>query len=254
MDSCLQHLKVKLQDCRDTMIPLFQNRSNTENSEDRPIPIQSDTSAGFFFINVEFLYFSVLTWLSLFCVLNTFYYSVSQLVGQMCWVCSSKAGRKTVLSGSRIVYSHLFIYIYIYIYIYMCIYMGVYKYYMGGGLRFPCVYVGGAHEKKVGNHCSRGTNGEKESYRFRMTRRWVNDNNLQFLVNYTFKKVHLDGSSFCASNRNHSNMLLWHIIYYNSRKSNYCSTLLNVLEIQYFLSCWYHEYTCVVHFGFYLLF
>ncbi len=49
MDSCLQRLKVKLQDCRDTMIPLFQKRSNTENSEDRPIPSQFDTSAVFFF-------------------------------------------------------------------------------------------------------------------------------------------------------------------------------------------------------------
>ncbi len=39
----------------------IQNRSDTENSDDRPIPIQSDTSAGFFFfcINVDFLYCSV---------------------------------------------------------------------------------------------------------------------------------------------------------------------------------------------------
>ncbi len=36
-------------------------RSDPENSEYRPIPIRSDTSAGFFFsiINVEFLYFCV---------------------------------------------------------------------------------------------------------------------------------------------------------------------------------------------------
>ncbi len=36
------------------------------------------------------------------------------------------------------------------------IYMGVFKYNAGGGgggvLRLPYVYVGGAHEKKVGNH------------------------------------------------------------------------------------------------------
>ncbi len=93
-------------DGRDATIPFFQNRSDPENSEDRPIPIQSDTSAGFFyFIIVEFLYFSVLTWSSLFCVLNTIYYSVSQLVGQKCWVCSPKVGREAVLSGSWIEYS-----------------------------------------------------------------------------------------------------------------------------------------------------
>ncbi len=34
---------------RDASIPFFQNRSDTANSEDRPIPIQSDTSAGVFF-------------------------------------------------------------------------------------------------------------------------------------------------------------------------------------------------------------
>ncbi len=73
-----------------------------------------------------------------------------------------------------------------------------------------------------------------------------------FLVNYTFKKVRLDGSSFCASNRNHCYMLLWNIIY--CRTENYYSTLLNVIKMQSFLTCWYHEYTCVVHFGFYLLF
>ncbi len=88
---------------RDATIQFFQNRSDTANSEDRPIPIQSDTSAGVFFFflcNLEFLYFSVLTRSSLFCVLNTIYYSVSQLVCQKCWVCSV-----TVLKGSRIVYS-----------------------------------------------------------------------------------------------------------------------------------------------------
>ncbi len=42
---------------------------------------------------------------SLFCVLNTIYYSVSQLVGQKCWVCSPKVGCETVLRGLRIVYS-----------------------------------------------------------------------------------------------------------------------------------------------------
>ncbi len=47
----------------------------------------------------------MLTRSSLFCVLNTIYYSVSQLVGQMCWVCSPKVGRETVLSGWRIIYS-----------------------------------------------------------------------------------------------------------------------------------------------------
>ncbi len=112
---------------RDATIPFFQNRSDTANSEDRPIPIHSDTNpfryqsipipAQFFFIiiilllclfflcNLEFLYFSVLTRSSLFCILNTIYYSVSQLVGQKCWVCSPKVGRETVLSGSRIIYS-----------------------------------------------------------------------------------------------------------------------------------------------------
>ncbi len=39
---------------------------------------------------------------------------------------------------------------------YIYIYMGVFKYNMGGGgLRLPYVYVGGAHEKKFGNHCYR---------------------------------------------------------------------------------------------------
>ncbi len=74
------------------MIKKIQNRSDPANSEDRPIPIQSDTSA--FkkkkLCNLEFLYFSVLTRSSLFGVLNTIYYSVSQLVGQKCWV--SKSG------------------------------------------------------------------------------------------------------------------------------------------------------------------
>ncbi len=47
---------------REATIPFFQNRSNTANSEDRPIPIQYDTSAVFFFLcNLEFLYFTVLT-------------------------------------------------------------------------------------------------------------------------------------------------------------------------------------------------
>ncbi len=55
---------------RDATIPFFQNRSDTENSEECPIPIQSDTRAVlffyqsiiiFFFMNVEFLHFSVLT-------------------------------------------------------------------------------------------------------------------------------------------------------------------------------------------------
>ncbi len=44
---------------RDATIQFFQIRSDPENSAYRPIPIQSDTSAGFFFINVEFLYFCV---------------------------------------------------------------------------------------------------------------------------------------------------------------------------------------------------
>ncbi len=47
-------------------------------------------------------------------------------------------------------------------YVCMCVYVGVYKYNTGlffvflggGGLRLPYVYVGGAHEKKVGNHCT----------------------------------------------------------------------------------------------------
>ncbi len=38
----------------------------------------------------------MLTWSSLFCVLNTIYYSVSQL-GQTCWVCSPKVGCETIL-------------------------------------------------------------------------------------------------------------------------------------------------------------
>ncbi len=59
------------------------------------------------FFNVYFLYFSVLTWSSLFCVLNTIYNNVYQLVGQKFRVCSPKVGRKTVLSGSRIVYSQI---------------------------------------------------------------------------------------------------------------------------------------------------
>ncbi len=42
---------------RDATIQFFPNRS--ENSEDQLIPIQSETSTGFFFINVEFLHFSV---------------------------------------------------------------------------------------------------------------------------------------------------------------------------------------------------
>ncbi len=59
----------------------------------------------FFLCNLEFLYFSVLTRSSLFCVLNTIYYSVSQLVGQKCWVWSPKVCCETVLSGSWIIYS-----------------------------------------------------------------------------------------------------------------------------------------------------
>ncbi len=48
-------------------------RSDTANSEDRPISI----FVNFFFLcNLEFLYFSVLTRSSLFCVLNTIYYMV----------------------------------------------------------------------------------------------------------------------------------------------------------------------------------
>ncbi len=47
----------------------------------------------------------MLTRSSLFCVLNTIYYSVSQLVGQNCWVCSPKVGCETVLRGSQIIYS-----------------------------------------------------------------------------------------------------------------------------------------------------
>ncbi len=91
---------------RDATIPFFQNQSDPASSEDRPIPIHSDTRAGFliFLCNLEFLYFSVLTRSSLFCVLNTIYYSVSQLVGQKCWVCSPKVDRETILSVSRIIY------------------------------------------------------------------------------------------------------------------------------------------------------
>ncbi len=47
----------------------------------------------------------MLTRSSLFSVLNTINYSVSQLVGQKCWVCSPKVGCETVLRGSRIEYS-----------------------------------------------------------------------------------------------------------------------------------------------------
>ncbi len=89
---------------RDATIQFFQNRSDTANSEDRP----SKFFFFFFFFflcNSEFLYFSVLTRSSLFCVINTIYYSVSQLVGQKCWVCSPKVRCETVLRGSRIVYS-----------------------------------------------------------------------------------------------------------------------------------------------------
>ncbi len=68
-----------------------------------PIPAQVFILT-FFLCNLEFLYFSVLTHSSLFCVLNTIYYSVSQLVGQKCWLCSPKVCCKTVLRGSRIVY------------------------------------------------------------------------------------------------------------------------------------------------------
>ncbi len=46
------------------MIPCFQIRSDPENSEYRPIPIQSDPSVVFFFFffNLEFLYFCVTLW------------------------------------------------------------------------------------------------------------------------------------------------------------------------------------------------
>ncbi len=54
-------------------------RSDPENSEYKPYnseykKIRSDTAQFlffYFFINVEFLYFCMLTWSSLFCVLNT---------------------------------------------------------------------------------------------------------------------------------------------------------------------------------------
>ncbi len=86
-------------------------RTDIANSEDRPIQIQSDTSASFLFIciiflcNLEFLYFSVLTRRHSSVCLNTICYSVSILVGQKWWVCSPKVGCETVLRGSRIVYS-----------------------------------------------------------------------------------------------------------------------------------------------------
>ncbi len=85
-------------------------RTDPANSEDRPIPIQSQRRFCYYFFlfflcNLEFTYFSVLTRSSLFCELNTIYYSVSQLVGQKCWVCSPNVGCETVLSGSWIVYS-----------------------------------------------------------------------------------------------------------------------------------------------------
>ncbi len=41
----------------------------------------------------------MLTRSSLFCVLNTIYYRVSQLVGQKCWVCSPKVGWESVWKG-----------------------------------------------------------------------------------------------------------------------------------------------------------
>ncbi len=63
-------------------IPFFPNRLDTENwgSADTD-PIRYQCSVFFlnqcvyfnFFINVHFLYFSVLTWSSLFCVLNTMF-------------------------------------------------------------------------------------------------------------------------------------------------------------------------------------
>ncbi len=101
-------IQMKLVLTRDATIQFFQNRSDTTNSEDRPIPIQSDTSAVFFFLcHFEFLYFSVLTRSSLFCVLNTIYCSVSQLVGQKCWVSQKWVARLFWVAGrgSRIVYS-----------------------------------------------------------------------------------------------------------------------------------------------------
>ncbi len=105
LHSCIKQHKINIvfsQYCsffaRDATIPFFQNRSDPKNSEDRLIP-------GSFFFYEEFLYFSVLTWPPLFCVLNTTYYSVSQLVCQKCWVCSPNVGHETVLSRSRTVYS-----------------------------------------------------------------------------------------------------------------------------------------------------
>ncbi len=40
--------------------------------------------------------------------------------------------------------------------------MGLFKHNTGGGgLRLPCVYVGGAHGKKVGNHCHKESGGRR---------------------------------------------------------------------------------------------
>ncbi len=95
---------------RDATIPFFPNRfdpipHNLRIGRYRSIPIPAQWFFIYFFCNLEFGYFSVLTRSSLFCVLNTIYYSVSQLVGQKFWVCSPKVGCQTVLIGSRIIYS-----------------------------------------------------------------------------------------------------------------------------------------------------
>ncbi len=91
---------------RDATIPFFQNRSDTENSENRPIPIQSDTSAVLFFYqcNLEFLYFSVEPIVALLCVKHNLLQCFSTGRSKVL-VCSPEVGHETVLSGSRIVYS-----------------------------------------------------------------------------------------------------------------------------------------------------
>ncbi len=69
----------------------FQNRYRTFWGSDDTNPIQRSF---FFFINVEFLYFSMLTWSSLFCVKHNLLQ------------CFSNGGSKVQpKSGSRIVYS-----------------------------------------------------------------------------------------------------------------------------------------------------
>ncbi len=68
---------------RDATIPFFQNRSDTENSEDRPRPIRSDTGA--------VIVLCVDPIVSLLCVKHNLLQCFS--TGSKCWVCSQTVGR-----------------------------------------------------------------------------------------------------------------------------------------------------------------